>query len=431
MMKIKQSMSLLVWIQRSKAKLTGYAPISIRLTIDGNDTEISIGEKVPPGSWDSKQKCVDKDVPEHKKINRKISDAITDLNRHFEALLHHYDIVTPMMVKNVYKGKPAIEIKILKSVEKEEVTLLGTFDEYISRFQKLVDKKKRSGGTLRQWRTTKRKVEAFLIFGYKQKDIHFTDITPNFGDDMLDYLTLEAEVTISEPTARGYIKKTKQIIKTAVKKQRLVVNPIGDFVCTTEIPDIAPLEYHQVLTIYNKDFRIDRLNEVRDSYIFQCFTGFAYQDIFALSQDNIVLVGQEKQKWLIKNRGKTGVAETVPVLPIIDHLIEKYKSHPKCIQRNCLMPIDSNTHYNGYLKEIAAICGIDRELNTHLARHTFADIMLNLGVPLEDVSKMLGHKSIRTTQRYCRVRKERIIRNVNKFVVSSLFTKDGVLKDVV
>lgn len=431
MMKIKQSMSLLVWIQRSKAKLTGLAPISIRLTIDGEDTEIAIGEKVPPESWDTKQKCVDKDVHDFKRINRKINDSVTDLNRHFESLLHQYDMVTPLMVKNVYKGKPAIEAKAPKVDQIEEITLLDTFDEFIARFKKLVLKGKRSKGTLRQWRTTKRKVQSFLTFSYKQKDIRFADITPNFGDDMLDYLTLEAEKTISEATAKGYIKKTKQIIKTAVKKQRLTVNPIGDFVCGTDVPDIPPLEYHQVLTIYNKDFHIDRLNEVRDSYIFQCFTGFAYQDIFALSKENIVLVGQEKQKWLIKNRGKTGVAETVPVLPIIEQLIEKYRYHPKCIQRNCLMPIDSNTHYNGYLKEIAVLCGIDRELNTHLARHTFADIMLNLGVPLEDVSKMLGHKSIRTTQRYCRVRKERIIRNVNKFVVSSLFTKDGILKDVV
>ncbi len=104
------------------------------------------------------------------------------------------------------------------------------------------------------------------------------------------------------------------------------------------------------------------------------------------------------------------------MLPLIEQLIERYKDHPKCILRGVLMPINSNTKYNGYLKEIAEICGIKRNLTTHLARHTFADIMLNLGMPLEDLGKMLGHRSIRTTQRYCRVSIRRLQKNFNQFI---------------
>ena len=119
----------------------------------------------------------------------------------------------------------------------------------------------------------------------------------------------------------------------------------------------------------------------------------------------------------------------VPILPIVEELIEKYKDHPYCKVHNRLMPINSNYRYNVYLKELADICGIDRELNTHLARHTFADMMLNNGVSLEDVSKMLGHKSIRTTMRYCRVRKHRISENMTK-IREKLFTKSGKLRSV-
>jgi hypothetical protein len=115
------------------------------------------------------------------------------------------------------------------------------------------------------------------------------------------------------------------------------------------------------------------------------------------------------------------------MLPFIEQIIERYNDHPKCILRNALLPINSNTRYNGYLKEIAAICGINRYLNTHLARHTFADIMLNLGMPLEDVSKMLGYKSIRTTQRYCRVSIARLQKHFNEIVRPSL-TLDGLFK---
>jgi site-specific recombinase XerD len=152
-----------------------------------------------------------------------------------------------------------------------------------------------------------------------------------------------------------------------------------------------------------KKLPIARLSEVRDAFIFQCFTGIAYQDIYNLTPENIILVGRDRQRWLIKDRGKTEVSEMVPILPIIEDLIEKYRSHDYCVEYNKLIPINSNTRYNGYLKEIAAICGVNRELKTHLARHTFADIVLNNGASLEDVSRMLGHKSMRTTQRYATV----------------------------
>jgi len=155
----------------------------------------------------------------------------------------------------------------------------------------------------------------------------------------------------------------------------------------------------------------------------------AFQDVFALTEANIIKVGKEGERWLIKDRGKTGVSEMVPILPIIDELIEKY-AHHSCLKiSNHLIPVNSNTKYNAYLKELADICGITRELNTHLARHTFADMMLNNGVPLEDVSKMLGHANIRTTQKYCRVQKSRISSNMGK-VKEILFTSSGKLRKV-
>ncbi|WP_316801599.1 site-specific integrase [Pedobacter frigidisoli] len=171
------------------------------------------------------------------------------------------------------------------------------------------------------------------------------------------------------------------------------------------------------------------MDKVRDAFVFQCFTGFAYQDIYALTPQHIKKHGVERERWLVKERGKTKVTEMVPVLPIVDEIIDKYKDDPYCRFKNSLLPVNSSAKYNTYLKELADICGIGRELNTHLARHTFADIMLNvLEFPLEDVSKMLGHKSIRTTQRYARVKKRRIGNRMNA-VKGLLFQADGQLKD--
>jgi site-specific recombinase XerD len=171
------------------------------------------------------------------------------------------------------------------------------------------------------------------------------------------------------------------------------------------------------------------IDEVRDAFIFQCFTGFAFQDVHVLKTENIVRIGIKGERWLIKDRGKTGVSEMVPILPIIETLLEKYKRHA-CRERGLLIPVNNNAKYNLYLKELAVICGINRELNTHLARHTFADLMLNVfGFSLEEVSKMLGHKTVRTTQRYAKVRKNKISKTLAR-VKRIVFDKNGQLKKI-
>jgi integrase len=132
-------------------------------------------------------------------------------------------------------------------------------------------------------------------------------------------------------------------------------------------------------------------------------TGYAYKDALMLSPDNITKFF-DGEDWIVKNREKTWCRENVPLLPIAKEIIAKYKNHPYCVANNVLLPIKSNQRFNGYLKEVADICGINKNLTTHTARHTFATtVTLANGVPLETVSAMLGHKSIRTTQIYAKI----------------------------
>ncbi len=433
MEKIKHVLSVLPMVLGTESKLRadGKGPMKVRITLNCNEEEIFLKTNVTPENWLPKQKQVSKNEENYRQINEKLKAVEIDLKRIYDRLFLEHDRVTPLMIKRVYLGKPAIEPP-KKEKEKEKLTLMQAFDQFIQKFAKLVKKKKRSDGTLRQWKSSKKKVIEFLSFtenkekeqnekqevetAEKEIDILFPDISPDFGDEMFEYLTLEAESKLADATAKKHIKKLKQILKIAVKKKIILENPIADFVCGGDTNEVIPLEWEEVERINRKDFGIDRLNEVADAFVFQCLTGFAYQDLYGLSPENIILVGPQKERWLCKHRGKTGVMEIVPMLPILEKLIEKYKDHPVCKKRNSLLPILSNTKFNGYLKEIAVICRIPRELHTHLARHTFADIMLNLGMPLEDVGKMLGHKSIRTTQRYAKVRKDRIRDNFNKFV---------------
>ncbi|MBB1642792.1 site-specific integrase [Sphingobacterium sp. UME9] len=423
-----QKVHILFWLKRSKKTSDGTCPLYARITIEGEEEPLSLGIKIKPQFWDTNIKRDTESSATARENNLKISKADVDLDTHLKILRSKHEKITPLMLKNAYLGLPLDYIgPVQKSMEIEKKpTLLKVFDDFIKRFEKLVKKKDRSNDTLKHWRSAKKKVISFIKFQYEAKDFELENITYSFAEKFFDYMTLEVDKPISAVTAKGYIKKLKQILEGCAKNKLIPLNPIKAFVCYGGDKEIEPLEFYQVNSIYRKDLPINRLSEVRDAFIFQCFTGFAYQDIYALTPENIIEVGVNRERWLIKERGKTKVTEMVPILPIIEELINKYNGHQYCVKNNLLIPVNSNTRYNGYLKEIATLCGINRELHTHLARHTFADMMLNLGVPLEDVSKMLGHKSIRTTERYCRVRKSRISESMNR-VRSKLFNDQGHL----
>jgi site-specific recombinase XerD len=160
--------------------------------------------------------------------------------------------------------------------------------------------------------------------------------------------------------------------------------------------------------LINKKLHIERLEEVRDVFIFCCYTGFAYSDVFNFQQ-NAVMKGLDGNLWLTALRQKTGVKESVPLLPVALQIIEKYKNHDYCNENNKLLPVKSYCNYNSHLKEVAELCGISKNLSTHIARHTFATtITLANGVPIETVSSMLGHCSIKTTQIYAKVVEKKV-----------------------
>jgi site-specific recombinase XerD len=155
--------------------------------------------------------------------------------------------------------------------------------------------------------------------------------------------------------------------------------------------------------IVNKIFEIERLNNVKDIFIFSCYTGLSYIDIFNLTKENIVL-GIDGGKWIITQRQKTETPSRIPLLPAAQSILEKYAFRNDLLIKNKLLPVPSNQKVNAYLKEIADCCGINKTLTFHMARHTFATtITLTNGVPIESVSKMLGHKKIETTQIYAKV----------------------------
>ncbi len=428
-MKNNQKLSLLFWLKKSKATADGRAPLYARVTTGGTKEEISTNLKIEPQYWDEEHKVCTEPVPEAKRINQRAQEIRSALETHFKVLQTQYQEITAIMLKNVYEGKDANYSPDTEKFVPVDRTLLQVYDEFIAIFEKKVEKKKRSEGTLRHWNSNRKKVQEFIQYKFGSDDVDAKKIKFSLAEDFFNFLTLYQAETIAETTAKGYIKKFKQMMKRASQKDYIPKNPVESYVCSVLEPEVPPLEFHQVETIYSKKIDIPRLSEVRDCFIVQCFTGFSFQDLNALTKDHIIKVGISGEEWFSNPRGKTEVLEVVPILPIVKEIMKKYENHPLCVKDGKLFPIISYQNYNGYLKEIAVICGIPRELKTHLARHTFGDIMLSNGAPLEDVQKMLGHKSIRTTQRYARIRKERISENVKK-VASIIFMPNGKLRKI-
>ncbi|MFC5285303.1 site-specific integrase [Pedobacter alpinus] len=150
-------------------------------------------------------------------------------------------------------------------------------------------------------------------------------------------------------------------------------------------------------------FSIERLNQVRDIFLFSCYTGLAYVDAKKLKRSEIEK-GIDGKLWIHTYRQKTDSLSRIPLLPTALSIIQKYEHHPQCIADDLLLPVISNQKMNAYLKEIAEVCGIDELLTFHIARHTFATtVTLNNGVSIETVAKMMRHSSIKTTQIYAKV----------------------------
>ncbi len=174
------------------------------------------------------------------------------------------------------------------------------------------------------------------------------------------------------------------------------------------------LSDHELSLLHAKEFSCERLNLVKDIFLFSCYTGLAYIDVFKLTTDNVA-IGIDGKKWIFTHLQKTETASRIPLLPPALAIIEKYANHPKVVIRKSLLPVLSNQKMNEYLKEIASCTGIAKELTFHIARHTFATtVTLSNGVPIETVSKMLGHTRLVTTQHYAKILDKKVSQDMDQ-----------------
>ena len=386
---MKTKITLHFYAKSTKANANGLLPIYVRLTVDGKRLEFSTKKFVEKSKWSSELAKMKGTTDEARSINSYLDLMKSKVLDAQMELLHRNETLSIENFKN----------KLLGTEERQRM-LVPIFQDHNNKIKELVGKEYASG-TLERYTTSLKHTIEFMQRKYNISDIDITKIDHAFISDYEFWL--RSVRNCANNTAVKYIKNFNKIIKICLANDWLDKNPFANYKSKVKEVERVYLSEEEVQAIIEKEFKTERLSLVRDIFLFSCFTGLAYIDVKNLTKSHISF-GIDGEQWIFTHRQKTESASKIPILPMTQMIIDKYENHPQSNNQDKLLPILSNQKMNAYLKEIAAVCEIEKELTFHIARHTFATtVTLTNGVPIESVSKMLGHKNLRTTQHYAKV----------------------------
>ncbi len=401
---MKQTYSLMFWINRNKMS-NNLAPIYCRITINGKRTEISMRRSIDPNKWIVKAGMAKGSSEEIRTLNSYLDMVKSDVYLHYVQLSAKGVFITGELLKNLLFGNG-----------ETEKTLIEIFNYHNDQMKERIgiDVVKQTHG---KFVTVLSKLEDFLKKKKKRTDIYLKELDHKFVTDFEHYLKVEDK--IGHNTVMKYIRNLKKVLNMALQNDWIHKNPFNEFKCSSNAVIRQILDESELYSLANIKFEIARLEEVRDIFLFCCYTGYAFVDVEKLKKEDVAL-GIDGDRWIFTTRTKTNTVSNVPLLPQAQAIIDKYKDHPYCEKTGHLLPVKSNQKMNAYLKEIAALCKIKKELTMHIARHTFATtVTLSNGVPIETVSKMLGHTKLATTQIYAKVLEHKVSDDMQK--LKSLF----------
>lgn len=391
---MNQTLGILFYIKNAKALANGEVPIYLRITVDGKRVEHSIQRTIEPDKWNSKGGRAIGNKEDIKTLNAYIDTLRNKVYEYQKRLIDKNELVTAEALKNGLMG-----------ISEKKQTLIDLFRHHNQEMKSLIGKDFASG-TVTRYDTVLKILIEFLQKKYKTSDIYLTQLNHKFITDLEYYLKTERKC--SNNTTVKYIRNLKKVVRIALANDWLDKDPFMNYKGSLEDVERTFLSADELTTIEEKEFKITRLAEIRDIFIFSCYTGLAYADVLSLTHEHITK-GIDGEKWIYTHRTKTRTRSNIPLLPKALEIIEKYKKHPECIITGKVLPVRSNQKMNAYLKEIADLCEINKELHFHSARHTFATtVTLTNNVPIESVSSMLGHKSIKTTQIYAKVVEKKV-----------------------
>ena len=383
---MRSTFNILFYLKKNNIKKSGYAPVMVRITINGESAPFSLKAEAKPEDWDTKAGRLRGRAKEAASLNSYIDEARAKIRKHFRDLCDRESVVTATMVKDAFLG-----------FNTHKDTLLCKFDHF-NEINKTLIGKEITRTTYLSYVNVRNRLYEFLRKKKNKEDISLKDISLQFIADFERFLLIDCGNCRNTVMIR--MLKFKRIVAEAHNNGLLFSNPFAAYKFQYEDTDRGYLSENELKILMQHPIKNSRMEEVRDVFVFSCLTGLSYCDIKELREENIQR-SFDGELWIITKRKKTGVPCNVRLLSIPQQILAKYSG--KCSD-GILLPVPDNVLGNKRLKKLGKQCGFSTKVTFHLARHTFATtVTLAKGVPIESVSKMLGHKNINTTQKYARI----------------------------
>lgn len=396
----KSSLSISFHIRRTRPNKRGEVPVCVRITVNGQRTDTTIHTSIRPELWDDKRGQASPRSALGKSVNLYLENVRARLIHVHRELEFEQQPYTVHDVLGRFLGRRP----------SNRHTLVELFREHNDRCHKLVGIDLAAATAVR-YETCLKHTLAFIRHHYHSDDMDLDKVDRRFIEEFEFYL--KTTCNCCHNTATKYLKNFKKITRIALARKWMQQDPFAEIrfkllPVQREMPEKAEID-----RLLHKEITIPRLAQTRDIFIFCCFTGLAFSDIKQLAPEHLVTDVQGR-RWIRKPRKKTGNMCNIPLLKIPEQILERYRTDPECLAHNVLLPVTSNQKMNAYLKELSDICGIRKNLSTHLARHFFATYTLAHGVSIESVAKMLGHSNTNMTRHYAKVLDQTILREMSK-----------------
>ncbi len=396
-------------------KLTIYA----RITVDGRRAEISLKRYTSVNVWDVSRGRVTGTTHKARLLNSYLDEVYVQILEAHKQLLSEGKMITAQAVKARYLGQDE-QHKTLKELVKYHNTTMDSVLKY---------------GTMKNYYSTERYLHKFLRDRFKTPDIYLKQLNYRFIADFEQYLRnyhpKKARRTCSNNGAMKHLERLMKMSNLAVKLEWLEKDPFHQFKLNFQKHNRSYLSERELELIEETTFKGTGYEKVRNVFLFSGYTGLAYIDVKQLLAEQLVL-GINGNYWLHTKREKTNEIVKIPLLPKAKTIIEKYADEMKYDPNGRLLHVFSNQKMNSYLKVLTKACGIHKKITFHSARHTFATtVTLSNGVPIETVSKMLGHAKLTTTQIYARVLEKKVGEDMQNLITHFETKKQQKLSKVV
>ena len=391
----RSTFKVLFYVNGSKEK-NGIVPIMGRVTINGSVAQFSCKQTIPKTLWDAKGNRAKGKSIEARDINHALDNIKAQIIKHYQRISDREAYVTAEMVRNAYQG-----------IGSEYETLLGAFDKDNATFQKRVGTDRVKGTYMARVRA-RNHVAAFIRANYKRSDLSMLELTPDFIKEFAVFLSTDRG--LQNGSIRTNCMWLKGVVMRAHFNGLIPRNPFAQFHISPNIKEREYLTEEELKTLMTHEFADAKLSYIRDIFVFASFTALSFVDVKELTTDDIVEVNGEK--WILSKRHKTKVPFQVKLLDIPMQIIKRYEK----FQTN--KSVFPNLNYWSIckpLKKMIKECGITKDISFHCARHGFATLALSKGMPIESVSRVLGHTNIVTTQLYAKITTQKIDHDLTMF----------------